>query len=366
MKVEASSYDKIEFSPQYIKPGEFINPPEEIKEIKISATRKIKMRAPSRIDFGVLDHSALKFTDSQDYKAGEMLFACDKYFFAEVELTKNPEIIIKSERKLLVEHIAKMMRKATNYSGGFNIKTKDIKYKHVGLGSSAVSMITVAIAINKLFGNAFSLRELRTLISSNYAEESDKIPNLLFPGTTTGGAFNSIINGGFCITSSDCELIFHEKIPDDLIFIIGMPKLKNKGPETSETEANIINWARHNERVNAAKTALWILMEIMPNFVAGNFAKVGEAFYNFTFFGEKGMQMLFHRQDLAGILFELKEAGLEGGTMSSAGPTLVVFTQSKEKAKFAEEIFAKRGCEQIFRTKGDNFGIVEIKNSDPK
>ena len=80
MKVEASSYDKIEFLPQYIKPGEFINPPKEIKEIKIGATKKIKMRAPSRIDFGVLDHSALKFTDSHDYKAGEMLFACDKYF----------------------------------------------------------------------------------------------------------------------------------------------------------------------------------------------------------------------------------------------------------------------------------------------
>lgn len=258
------------------------------------------------------------------------------------------------------------MKRATNYSGGFKIKTRDIKYKHVGLGSSAVSIITVAIAINKLFGNAFSLRELRTLISSNYVEESDKKPNLLFPGTTTGGAFNSIVNGGFCITSSGCELIFREEIPDDLIFIIGMPKIKNEGPEASRTEANLINWIRHNERVNAAKTALWILMEVMPNFVAGNLTKVGEAFYNFTFFGEKGMQMLYHGQDLAGTLFELKEAGLEGGTMSSAGPTLVVFTQSEEKAKIAEEIFAKRGCKQILRAKGDNDGIVEIKDSGPK
>lgn len=96
MKVEASSYDQVEFSPKYIKPGEFINTPKKIKKIKIGTKKKIEMRSPSRIAFGVLDHSALKFTDSQDYKPGEMVFACNEYFFAEVELTKNPETIIKS------------------------------------------------------------------------------------------------------------------------------------------------------------------------------------------------------------------------------------------------------------------------------
>ncbi|MFZ2560028.1 MAG: hypothetical protein WAW91_00090 [Candidatus Nanoperiomorbaceae bacterium] len=360
MRVEAGSYDKVEFLPRYIEPGEFINPPKQIIKVKLGEKRRIQLRSPARIDFGVLDHSALKFTDSNDYKAGEMLFACDQYFSVEVELIEKPNINIVSERKALMMHVAMMMKEATDYKGGFNIKTHDIEYKHLGLGSSAVSMNTVAIAINKLFGDVFSMRELRDLISYNYVEESDIKPDKLFPGTTTGGAFNSTVNGGFCITSSGCELIFHKDIPEDMIFVMGMPKTKNLGPESSKTEANIINWARHNERVNGAKTALWILTEIMPSFVAGDFTKVGEAFYNFTFFGEKAMQMLFHRQDLAGTLFELKEAGLEGGTMSSAGPTLVVFTQNERKAKIAEDIFAKRGFEKVFRVKGDNVGVVEL------
>jgi predicted sugar kinase len=360
VKVEASSYDTVEFTPKYIRPGEFINPPSETKHVLLGAKRKIKLRSPSRIDFGVLDHSALKVCDTNDYKAGEMVFACDKYLFVEVELMEGDSIIIKSERKVLAEHAAKLMKNATDYKGGFRIKTDDFGCKHLGFGSSATLLIAVVVAINRLFGEVFSLRELRELISGNYVEESDKNPELLFPGCTTGGAFNAMIRGGFCITSSGCELIFREKIPDDFIFVIGMPRSRNVGSEMSESEVNVINWARHNERVNGAKTALWILMEIMPNFVAGNFAKVGEAFYNFTFFGEKSMQMLFHRQDLAGMLFELKKAGIEGGTMTSAGPTMVVFTQSEEKARIAEEIFRKRGCEKVFRVRGDNVGIIAV------
>ena len=56
-----------------------------------------------------------------------------------------------------------------------------------------------------------------------------------------------------------------------------------------ETDVNIMGWERHNERVNAAKSAL-ILMEIMPYWLAGNYGQ--RSFYNYTF-GGKAMQMLF-------------------------------------------------------------------------
>ncbi len=52
MKVEASSYDTVEFTPKYIKAGEFINPPHKVKHVVLGERRKIKLRAPSRIDFG--------------------------------------------------------------------------------------------------------------------------------------------------------------------------------------------------------------------------------------------------------------------------------------------------------------------------
>ncbi len=51
-----------------------------------------------------------------------MVFACNKYLFVEVELSDNEDIIIESERKILVEHAAKLMKNATDYKGGFALK----------------------------------------------------------------------------------------------------------------------------------------------------------------------------------------------------------------------------------------------------
>jgi len=84
------------------------------------------------------------------------------------------------------------------------------------------------------------------------------------------------------------------------------------------------------------------------------------AFYNYTLFGgRKGMQMLFYRCSTHDILFEQKEAGLEGGWMTSAGPSLIVYTQSEEKRDKAVNIFKRHKCSVVV-VKGDNQGIKEI------
>lgn len=359
MILEASHYDKIEWSPKTVSPGEFINEPKEKRKTRVGEQRSIKLRAPCRIDVGLIDYSALKFTDNNDYKAGEMSFACTKYTEVEVTLLHDAEIKISSERELIARHIALLLKNSTDYVGGFEITTKAHRYRHIGFGSSAVLMETIAVAINKLLGNPFSEKELRNLIAYNFVEESDSSSGMLFPGASTGGSFNTIVNGGFCITSSDCELIFRSEIPKNMYFVVGTPQVGVKGPEASETDVNCMGWERHNERVNAAKSCLWILTEIMPYWVKGEYTKVGNAFYNYTLFGGKAMQMLFYRCDIAGILFELKEAGLEGGWMTSAGPSLVAFTQDRRKVEVAKMIFKRRGCRQILTVRGDNNGIVE-------
>lgn len=71
------------------------------------------------------------------------------------------------------------------------------------------------------------------------------------------------------------------------------------------------------------------------------------------------MQMLLYRCDLHGILFQLKEAGLEGGWMTSAGPSLVAFTQDEKKKKKAIQIFKERNCKTVV-VEPDNKGIVEV------
>lgn len=361
MILEGSHYDTVKWDPSPIRPGTFINKPEKSWKCKIGKRKEIILRSPCRVDVGLLDYSALKFTDTNDYKAGEMSFACNVYTYVRVKLT-DKKFSIKSDRPYMIEHYASLLKQVTDYQGGFDIETISSPYRHVGFGSSAIIAETTSLAINVLLGSPLTNSELRHLIAYNFVEESDNDKTHLFPGASTGGSFNTITNGGFVITSSECEKIFHENIPEDMTFIIGIPDVGVKGPEASETDVNCMGWERHNERINAAKSCLWILTEIMPYWVKGDYEKVGEAFYNYTFFGGKGMQMLFYRCNQHGILFEQKEAGLEAGWMTSAGPGLVVYTMDSRKIEIAKRIFKRNGCKQIVTVKGDNEGIIEVKS----
>ena len=153
-------------------------------------------------------------------------------------------------------------------------------------------------------------------------------------------------------------MIFRMKMPSETRLIVGIPQVKVAGPETSEVDIQCLSWMKHNERFSAGKTSAWILMELLPACVQKDLKKMGDFFYNFTFFS-KLIPMLLYRHDLPGIIFELKENGLEGAWMTSAGPGLVAFTQSDEKCKKAVEIFQKRGCNVVI-LEPDNAGIKEI------
>ena len=360
IKVEAGHWDTMEWDMTSFKPGKIFWLPDNIGKINISDKKEISLKAPCRIDVGVLDYTALKTTGMPDYKAGEMSFSANEYTYVTVKLLNKPGIIFEKEtkRRLLLTHIALLMKKVTGYRGGFEIKARSHRYHHVGFGSTAVLAEATAIAINRLLNEPIFVRDLRKLIAYNFAEESDTLKGYLVPGASTGGSFNTMYYGGFVITSSETEMIFRMEMPTNTRFIVGIPKVKVAGPETSEVDINCLSWMRHNERFSAGKTSAWILMELLPACVQKDLKKMGDFFYNFTFFS-KLIPMLLYRNDLPGIIFELKENGLEGAWMTSAGPGLVAFTQSSEKEEKAVKIFTKRGCKVVI-LKPDNVGIKEV------
>jgi len=357
--VEGGQWDKSVWDITPFKPGKVFWLPEEVGVINISEKKRIALRAPCRIDVGVLDYCALKTTGIPDYKAGEMSFAADEYTHVDVELLDKPDIVFeeKTERHLLLTHIALLMKQATGYQDGFRIKARTHSYRHVGFGSSAILQETTAIAINRLFSEPLSVRDLRKLIAYNFAEESDTLKGYLVPGASTGGSFNTMFYGGFVITSTETEMIFRMEMPEDTRFIVGIPQVKVAGPEQSEVDINCLSWMRHNERFSAGKTSFWILTELLPACVQGDLKKMGKFFYNFTYFS-KLIPMLLYRNDLPGIILELQENGLEGAWMTSAGPGLVAFTQDGSKLETTKAIFEKRGCKVVF-LKPDNKGLIE-------
>lgn len=113
--IEGSSHDKVSWDITPFKPGKIFWEPKKIGKIKITR-KKIVLRVPCRIDFSCLDYSKLKPTDKDnDYKAGEISFAANLYSYVNVELLDKSKIIINSERRLLVEHMALLMKKILKY-----------------------------------------------------------------------------------------------------------------------------------------------------------------------------------------------------------------------------------------------------------
>jgi len=362
MEVEASHYDKIVWSPEPCVPGTMFYKPEKIAKCSIGNRKEMILQCPCRIDVGLIDYSALKFTDGDnDYKAGEMSFAGNAYTKVKVVLIGG-EDHIESERPLIVRHILEMMRKVTDYKGSFMVKTVAHPYRHVGFGSSAMMSESVATVVNTLLGEPLTFRELKKMVAYNFVEEADSAKKLVFPGASTGGSFNTAKYGGFVITSSECEVIFRVVMPKEVRFVVGTPKVHVAGPEESDTDVNCMSWERHNERINAAKSALWIVTEIMPFAVQGDWKRVGDAFYNYTLFGGKAMQMLYYQASLADVLFQMKASHIEGGWMTSAGPSLVAFTRTTDGTiEKAKDIFKKRDF-NIVVIEPDNHGMREISS----
>jgi len=362
MEVEASHYDRVVWSPEPCAPGTMFYKPEEIAKCNIGARDEMILQCPCRIDVGLIDYSALKFTDGHnDYKAGEMSFAANAYTKVKAGLIRG-EDLIKSERPLIVKHILEMVRQVTDYKGGFSIETVAHPYRHVGFGSSAIMSESTATAVNMLLGEPLSFRELRKLVAYNFVEEADSAKGLVFPGASTGGSFNTAKYGGFVITSSECEMIFRVEMPGDVRFVVGTPRVHVAGPEESDTDVNCMSWERHNERINAAKSALWIITEVMPFAVQGDWRRVGDAFYNYALFGGKAMQMLYYQAALADTLFQMKANHIEGGWMTSAGPSLVALTRTTDGTiEKAKGIFGERNFDVVV-VEPDNHGIREISS----
>jgi hypothetical protein len=63
MKFEASHYDTVEWNPVPLEPGKMFYKPQTIAKAKIGDKKEAIFRSPCRIDIGLLDYSALKFTD---------------------------------------------------------------------------------------------------------------------------------------------------------------------------------------------------------------------------------------------------------------------------------------------------------------
>jgi len=262
------------------------------------------------------------------------------YFHARVRSIKEPEIIVKGERTLIMKHFGHIFKDLLQYPGGFEIELYDHKRRHVGMGSSAGSMCAACIGINEVLGRPFTGWELRRILGYHSCEESpNNNNNYLIPAFETGIGAMVGVNGGWVLGTDDLALVYRIPLPDTkvVIFIPDVPTLEDEftGKETAaESEVELLlRRARILDSMQSGVKAKLILFDLLPAMIKGDLKAMGDVMFDLCFLGSKRAECEQHGCCGAPIyeyISIFREIGAEVSGMSSVGPTIYALTQKQD------------------------------------
>lgn len=370
-------FDHIKTILEEFEPGhkDFIIPLENFgvmpRKVTRVVEREVEITVPARLHPTVLDMNRFNLKRAG---GGGIGVAISVYFHAKVRSLKQPEIIVKGERTLIMRHFAHIFKELLGYPGGFEIELYDHKRRHVGLGSSAGSMCAVCIGINEVLGRPFTGGELRRIIGYHSCEESPSGNNYLIPAFETGIGAMVGVNGGWVLGTDDLALVYRVPLPNTKViaFIPDVPSLEDEftGKETaagSEVEL-LLRRARYLDSMQSGVKAQLILFDMLPAMIRGDLKAIGDAMFDLCFLGSKRAECEQHGSCGAPIyqyVTTFREIGAEVCGMSSVGPTIYALTQKQD---VYERIIKYLKCVQgipdsrIIETEVDNVGARVKEN----
>lgn len=369
-------FDRIKTVLEEFEPGQkdFIRPlddfgvtPRCVTEI---SEREVEVTVPARLHSSVLDMNRFNLNRAG---GGGIGVGISVYFHARVRSIKEPEIIVKGERTLIMKHFGHIFKDLLQYPGGFEIELYDHKRRHVGMGSSAGSMCAACIGINEVLGRPFTGWELRRILGYHSCEESPNNNNYLIPAFETGIGAMVGVNGGWVLGTDDLALVYRIPLPETkvVIFIPDVPSLEDEftGKETAaESEVELLlRRARILDSMQSGVKAKLILFDLLPAMIKGDLKAMGDVMFDLCFLGSKRAECEQHGSCGAPIyeyISIFREIGAEVSGMSSVGPTIYALTQKQDvydrilKYLRSHDIPESR----IIETTVDNLGAMVKEN----
>lgn len=342
INIVGSLIDRVTTVLEEFEPGQkdFIIPLEkfgvEPRTVKEVVEKEVEITVPARLHPSVLDMNRFNLNRAG---GGGIGIGVQIYFHARVKALKEPKIIVKGERTLIIEHFCHIFKELLQYSGGFEIELYDHKRRHVGMGSSAGTMCAVCIGINEVLGRPFTGRELRRILGYHSCEESPTGNGYLIRAFETGIGAMVGVNGGWVLGTDDLEMVYRVDLPDTkaIIFIPDVPSLEDEftGKETAaESEAELLlRRARYLDSMQSCIKSQIIMMNLLPAMIKRDLKTMGDAMFDLSFLGSKRAECEQHGSYGAPIynyISTFREIGAEVAGMSSVGPTIFAITRKQD------------------------------------
>jgi len=370
INIIGSLIDRVTTVLEEFEPGQkdFIIPLQEFgvkpRIVKNVVEKEVEITVPARLHPSVLDMNRFNLNRAG---GGGLGVGVQIYFNARVKAIKEPEIIVKGERPLIVKHFGYIFKELLQYPGGFEIELYDHKRRHVGMGSSAGTMCAACIGINEVLGRPFTGRELRRILGYHSCEESPSGNGYLIRAFETGMGAMVGVNGGWVLGTDDLEMVYRIDLPDTkvIIFIPDVPSLEDEftGKETAaESEAELLlRRARYLDSMQSGVKSQIMLMNMLPAMIKRDLKAMGDAMFDLTFLGSKRAECEQHGSFGAPVynyISTFREIGAELAGMSSVGPTIFALTQKQDVYDRVLKYLHTQGIPEsrIIETHVDNVG----------
>ncbi len=309
-----------------------------------------KIKFPGRIHITLIDSNRFDFGEPGAGGMGFSFLMNNEIF---ISLSDQDSQDVKEEFCPILKHLTYVMKKILCYPKGINVKLNIDKFfkSHKGLGTTTTISTAFVQGINSLFGYPLNHKEVREIISYNYAEEKN---GKIIRGTETGVGPFLILTGGFVIVAGNMNVIYsREFFPQHKLILVdpGSVQVSHKESEFIP----IMDKIQYEDLAFRYHKSYMILMDLIPALYEDDFNKIGDILWRFQFGGNNLFELEKYPDNGKYILevmfslrFGINPKPIVG--LSSVGPIIYVITKKVENVK------------EICRKLDLNFYTTDINN----
>ena len=244
---------------------------------------------------------------------------------------KSDDISVTGDSEL-TERIKRSAKSVLPDGQGINIHIEDDIPSHVGLGSGTQSALSAAFAVNEVYDLGLSVRELAEKVGRG-GTSGIGVASFEYGGFLVDAGHKFDNKGGFSPSAASkadpAPIVFRHDFPDWDI-ILALPD--GQGAHDAK-EVDIFKKECPIPLEEVQDITHVILMQIMPAVLEEDIDTFGRGINHLQSTGFKKREIALQSEDIKNLIKSMDEAGARGSGMSSFGPAVFGFSDSKTQSR---------------------------------